>query len=406
VRQDGGYLPGGTVPGPLLVRALNYIDAQIGSMVSRIQADGSGYDILFPAGTGAMGRAVSTRRPVATTNVLTDPRIALTPELRETLQSRPHRSALALPMIVDDRVVGAIAVGDHEGRSYDSDEVRLAQAFVDQAAMALEKARLFEDSERRRREAEIFAELASQITASLDLDTILRRVWEAARELCRADLGVIATRDSATQAMLIRHWPGASVPPVDKITPGEGLGGQVLLTGRPFRTDDYPHDPRLRNDAQPLTQEENVEAALAVPIQTEARVEGLLAVYNRSARPFTDRDEARLTRLAAQTAIAIRNAQLLEARRAYQARLEALLDVSHELSRIQPVEELLGFCAAYGFDLRSWEHCEVLLRVRELLDCSFALAVSEDHPGATQQIEVRVRAWLDPADRSAWTPLR
>ena len=86
-----------------------------------------------------MGRAVSTRRPVATTNVLTDPRIALTPELRESLQSRPHRSALALPMIVDDRVVGAIAVGDHEGRAYDSDEVRLAQAFVDQAAMALEK---------------------------------------------------------------------------------------------------------------------------------------------------------------------------------------------------------------------------------------------------------------------------
>ena len=71
-----------------------------------------------------------------------------------------------------------------------------------------------------------------------------------------------------------------------------------------------------------------------------------------------------------------------------------------------PVEELRGFCAAYGFDLLSWEHFEVLLRVRELLDCSFALAVSEDHPRATQQIEVRVRAWLDPADRSAWTPLR
>src|SRR5207237_303956 len=52
------------------------------------------------------------------------------------------------------------------------------------------------------------------------------------------------------------------------------------------------------------------------------------------------------TRLAAQTSIAIRNAQLLEARHAYQARLEGLLDVSHELSRIQPVEELLGAIAA------------------------------------------------------------
>jgi len=318
-----------------------------GALIGRhMSADGSGFDIVFPAGTGAMGRAVSTRRPVATTNILTDPRIALTPELRESLQSQPHRSALALPMIVDDRVVGAIAVGDHEGRSYDGDEVRLAQAFVDQAAMALEKARLFEDSERRRREAEIFAELASQITASLDLDTILKKVREASRELCQADLGVIATRDSTTQAMRLRHWPGAPEPPLDRIVPGEGLGGQVLLTGRPFRTDDYQHDPRLRNDFQPLTQPEGVEAALAVAIQTEARVEGMLAVFNRSPRPFTDRDEARLTRLAAQTGIAIRNAQLLEARRTYQARLEGLLDVSHELSRIQPVEELLGAIAA------------------------------------------------------------
>jgi GAF domain-containing protein/ActR/RegA family two-component response regulator len=323
------------------------VEPVTGALIGRhIAADGSGQDIVLPAGTGAMGRAVSTRRPVATTNVLADPRIALTPELRQAIQSRPHRSALALPMIVDDRVVGAIAVGDHEGRAYDGDEVRLAQAFVDQAAMALEKARLFEDSERRRREAEIFAELASQITASLDLDTILKNVCDAGRELCRADLGVIATRDSGTQAMRLRHWPGAPTPAVDTIAAGDGLAGQVLLTGRPFRTEDYPHDPRLRNDRQPLVDVTGIEAALAVPIQTEARVEGLLAVYNRSPRPFSDRDEARLARLAAQTAIAIRNAQLLEAQRAYQARLEALLAVSHELSRIQPVEELLGAIAA------------------------------------------------------------
>ena len=322
------------------------VEPVTGALIGRnIGADGSGHDIVFPAGTGAIGRAVSTRRPVATTNLLTDPRIALTPELRESLQARPHRSALALPMIVDDRVVGAIAVGDHEGRAYDGDEVRLAQAFVDQAAMALEKARLFEDSERRRREAEIFADLASQITASLDLDTILKNVREAARELCRADVGAIATRDSTSQAMRLHHW-GAPESPVDRIVPGEGLGGQVLLTGRLVRTDDLLHDPRLRNDPQPMTQLEGVEAALAVPIQTDARVEGVLAVFNRSPRPFTDRDEARLVRLAAQTAMAVRNAQLLEARRTYQARLEGLLEVSQEISRIQPVEELLGAVAA------------------------------------------------------------
>ena len=129
--------------------------------------------------------------------------------------------------------------------------------------------------------------------------------------------------------------------------PGEGLAGQVLRPAGRSGTDNYAHDPRLRNDAQPLTRLEGVEAgAGGADPDGGARRGPLLAVYNRSPRPFTDRDEARLTRLASQTAIAIRNAQLLESRRAYQTRLEALLDVSHELSRIQPVEELLGAIAA------------------------------------------------------------
>src|SRR5262249_37238594 len=145
---------------------------------------------------------------------------------------------------------------------------------------------------------------------------------------------------------LVRHWPGVPEPLVERIVPGDGLGGQGLLTGRPFRTDDYQHDPRPRNDPQPGIHSEGVEAALAGPVPNDRRVEGLLALFNRAPRPFTDRDEARLTRLAAQTGIAIRNAQLLEARRTYQARLEGLLDASHELSRIQPVEELLGTIAA------------------------------------------------------------
>src|SRR5207245_10751042 len=73
---------------------------------------------------------------------------------------------------------------------------------------------------------------------------------------------------------------------------------------------------------------------------------GSAASSTRPPRPATNRDASRLTALAGQTSIAIRTAQLLEARHAYQARLEGLLDASHELSRIQPVEELLGAIAA------------------------------------------------------------
>jgi len=70
-----------------------------------------------------------------------------------------------------------------------------------------------------------------------------------------------------------------------------------------------------------------------------------------------------------------------------------------------PREELLRFCGAYGFDLSGWEDFEVLLSVRELLDCSFALAAIDADPRAEGELEVRLRAWLDPTDHSPWTSL-
>jgi signal transduction histidine kinase len=82
------------------------------------------------------------------------------------------------------------------------------------------------------------------------------------------------------------------------------------MTGEPFRTADYAEDPRFSKDYLEVTRAEAIVAELGVPIRIEAQVEGVLFVNNRSPRPFTDRDEKTLQRLADHAAIAIRNAQL------------------------------------------------------------------------------------------------
>jgi GAF domain-containing protein len=298
---------------------------------------------VFPPGAGVTGLAVRERQPIVTANLLTDPRIALTPELRARIEAASYRSVLALPLLVKDTVVGGISIGDREGRTFSEDDLRLAKTFADQAAMALENAWLFEDTSRRRREAEVVAGLAQQINASLDLDTVLALASEAARDLCNADMSWIALTERDSGAMILRHWPGARGGSYagTRVLPGQGMGGLVLLTGRPFRTDDYPGDPRILKDPSRPAEQEGAVTALVVPIQTEGRVEGLLYVENRTPRPFTAQDEAILVRLAEHAAIAIRNARLLDDLKARQARLEALLDVSHQLAQIQPREALL-----------------------------------------------------------------
>ena len=207
-----------------------------------------------------------------------------------------------------------------------------------------ERARREREAERQRREADVVADLAQTINAALDLDTTLQRVTEAARELCGSDLAQIGLREAGSETMVGRYWVGARGPDYQtvQIEPGRGVGGQVLATGRPFRTAHYANDPRISKDYLAMIEAEGIVTALAVPIRIEDRIEGLLLVDNRSACPFTDHDEAVLARLAGHAATAIHNAELLEGLRRHQAQLEALLDLSRELSRIQPMESLLG----------------------------------------------------------------
>jgi PAS domain S-box-containing protein len=110
--------------------------------------------LVLPKGTGAAGLAAQLRTPVATPDVLADPRIRSTPGSRPYIERSDYRAVLAVPFMVRERVIGALAVGDRAGRTFDDDAIRLAQAFADQAAVALENARLLDEAELRRRAAE------------------------------------------------------------------------------------------------------------------------------------------------------------------------------------------------------------------------------------------------------------
>jgi PAS domain S-box-containing protein len=206
-----------------------------------------------------------------------------------------------------------------------------------------ERGLLYAESERRQKEAEVLAELARGIGAARDLDALLQHVVEGSRELAAGDLAHIALRDPASGAMVFRYWAGERRQGAQgyEITPGRGIGGQVLLTGRPFRTADYARDPRISADLLPTVQVEGIVASMAVPIRIDEVIEGLLFVDNRTPRSFTDRDEVLLTRLADHAAVAIRNVRLLSREQAARADAEAASRAKDE------------FLAMLGHELRN-----------------------------------------------------
>ncbi|MBI4254904.1 MAG: GAF domain-containing protein [Candidatus Rokubacteria bacterium] len=117
-------------------------------MVVSGEAGPVGPDVVFPLSTGAVGLAVEVRGPVVSENVLTDPRLTFTPELRARVEASEFLAILAIPLLVKGKVIGALSLRDQEGRVFTAEEVRLAQAFADQAALALENARLYEEAQR------------------------------------------------------------------------------------------------------------------------------------------------------------------------------------------------------------------------------------------------------------------
>lgn len=293
----------------------------------------------FPIARFAFLReARRTGEAVWTADYAGDPRFD-----QDFLASYRPRALLFVPTTLRGEMVGGLFLAWWtEARRFAPEELRLAAAVASQVSLTLEKADLIRRMQEQLRETEILAELAKSINAALDLEVVLQRVAEGARELTRGDQAVIALRDVATRTMRFRYWAGAAYEgyPALQIEPGKGSGGQVLATGRPFRTRHYAEDPRITKDYLESVEANRVIAQMVVPIKAEDRIDGLLYVENRSTREFTDHDEAILLRLADHAAIAIRNARLFEETDRRRRAAEGLAQVSRLLSETLAPDEV------------------------------------------------------------------
>lgn len=271
-------------------------------------------------------------------------------------------------------VASQVAAGEpsaRSGLSYGGGAMgELALAF-DQMAVALKAER--GERERRRREAEILAEVARSINASLDLDTVVRLIGEAAQELCRSDLVAIAVREPGSETM--RYVYGTVDPSeawdIVPITLGKGLEGEVLATGRPVRTASSGGDSRITGP-WPTARDDGILAAMTVPIRIDTEIEGLVFVANRSPRAFTDDDEALLMRLADHVATALESARLFSREQAARAEAEAARE------RIEAIQNVTDAALAH-LHLDGLLN-ELLGRIRSAVagDCAIVFLLTED----------------------------
>jgi PAS domain S-box-containing protein len=359
---------------------------------------------------GTTPAAIAQRRAVWSADVLTDPALDLTESTRRQVEREGYRAALSAPLVVRDHALGALVVYRDTAGAFSAEEVELLQMFAGQAAVAIDNARLYTETTRRRREAELLAELARTINESLDLDVVLRRVVEGARELCRADVAWIGLPDPDSDAVHIRQVSGSRIPSPSRlpVVRGQGLGGLVLETGRPHRTRDCLSDARITTRYAELARLEGIVASLAVPIAIGGTVAGLLTVDRRDDRPFTDHDEEVLSRLAHQAGAAICNAEAFRAQSKARADAEAAVDA---LARSE--ERLRLVSRATNDAVWDWDLVANTLRWNDAVHSLFgyaAEALEPDirwweehvHPDDRDGVLGSVQAMLERRDEESW----
>lgn len=257
-------------------------------------------------GEGITGHSAKVGKPVGVRDAAHNPRFKFLPETQE----QNFKSLLAVPLVSQGRIIGAMNVQTRKFHRYSKSEIEFAALVGDFAAGALARAVQFDELQRQLQELETLSQISKTITASLYLDDMLNVIVGMAAKIMRARATALLLLDAERDELVLRASFGLSPEhvrslPIDAKT---SLTGQAVIRGEPMVARDVRTDSRYRN--RELAKMDGLHAFLSVPLLYRDRVIGGLNCYMSSSHEFTTNEVQLLSTLANQTAIAIENAKL------------------------------------------------------------------------------------------------
>ena len=266
-----------------------------------------------------------------------DPEHALIPE---SLLAAGVRAMVGLPLRAAGRVVGTIFFRYTEPQTFLDEEIRSLTTMANTAAMALERARLMEETERRLEETGALFELSGVLRGSMSLNEMLPLLLHQAVQMARADAASISLVEG--DEIVCRAAEGLATEVIDRRMPlGEGLIGGVAADGETRQTPFLPRDPMLVLPVGTGAVVRGVGSTLCLPLRTADGVVGVLLLlsYNRS--QFSEGDIRQLTAAADVAGGSIHRANLFEQLEHRVHELSALYEFGQAVSTSLRLEEVV-----------------------------------------------------------------
>ena len=310
---------------------------------------------VAPGRGSVTGRTVEERRPVQIPDVLADPEFLMT----DAQKIDGFRTLVGVPMLRGDNLIGVIVLHRREVKPFSERAIDLITTFADQAVIAIENVRLFEEVQARTRELahsvqelRALGEVSQAVNSTLDVKTVLSTIVSQAVQLSGTDAGAIYVYSNARQMFRLRATYGMSEDLIKALeSQSSSLGqtpiGQAAASRAPLQIADLRDEPHY--PVQQIILEAGFRALLIVPLLGPNRVVGALVVRRKEPGRFPDSTIDLLQTFAAQSVLAIQNARLFSEIEEKGRQLEIasrhksqfLANMSHELRT--PLNAILGY---------------------------------------------------------------
>jgi GAF domain-containing protein len=245
------------------------------------------------------------------------------------------RSFVAVPMLKDDVLVGAVGIYRQEVRPFTDKQIELVQNFAAQAVIAIENTRLLSELRQSLEQQTATADVLRVISSSPgELEPVFQAMLENATRICEAKFGSMLLRDGDRLRRVAIHNAPPSFAKFNRETPVVSPAASSSLL-RVMATKQALHITDLQTDDpnDPLAKFADARTIVTVPLLKDNEVLGIMGIFRQEVRAFTDKQIALVQNFAAQAVIAIENTRLLNELRQSLQQQTATADVLKVISR-------------------------------------------------------------------------
>ena len=312
------------------------------------------------------------------------------------ISDNPPRSAIFLPLISGETVLGAITAQGNKPAHFTEEDMRRLMILANQAAAAIAHARMFDQERKRSAQLALVGRIAQSVSGMENLGDIFEMVVTEIQASSDFHLVNLFSVERATGDAVLQASSASTTPPETlRLSPGQGLIGSAMAQKVTIVANNVADDPRYLESANGNHPMPGTRAEIAIPMIAEGTVIGVLDVHSPYTNAFTHNEKTMLEALAAEVAVAITRGKQLAWQREQAWLTAAQWQVAETIGRGRELNEIVTAVTRVIPMLLGLDFCAILLwdQERHLYKGSGIFGASRQFAATFSEVRLAIGDW-------------